>query len=289
MDDSKLQVELDGVPETLLWPLYCRAAEARRTDTALPDPRAVAVADAVDYPYQQHFGRPHAALALRAACFDGQVRAFLRAHPDGTVVSLGEGLETQFWRVDNGRVQWLSVDLPETTAVRRQLLPDGDRHRSLACSALDERWMDEVDPANGVLVIAQGLLMYLTESEAMQVIASSAGRFPGGRFLFDAMPRWLVRQEGERDLLSVLMMRGRRKGEDAYQLPPFRWGAGVDQLRKRLLALDPQITRVHDIPFPHGRGVTFGFLYPRLGNLRPARNHRPSNTLVEFAGMPDEP
>ena len=33
-------------------------------------------------------------------------------HPAGTVVALGEGLETQFWRPDNGRVRWLSVDLP---------------------------------------------------------------------------------------------------------------------------------------------------------------------------------
>jgi O-methyltransferase involved in polyketide biosynthesis len=33
--------------------------------------------------------------------FDREVRRFLAAHPGGTVVALGEGLETQFWRVDN--------------------------------------------------------------------------------------------------------------------------------------------------------------------------------------------
>jgi O-methyltransferase involved in polyketide biosynthesis len=53
-------------------------------------------------------------------------RRFLAANPDGTVVALGEGLETQFWRVDNGRVRWLTVDLPETIAAasRRRKLGD---------------------------------------------------------------------------------------------------------------------------------------------------------------------
>lgn len=287
--DAKLKVELDGVPETLLWTLHCRAAEARRVGTVLADPLAVAVADAVDYPYRQRFGRPHAALALRAACFDEQVRDFLREHPDGTVVSLGEGLETQFWRVDNGRVQWLSVDLPEAVEVRRRLLPDERRHRTLPCSALDARWMDEVDPSSAVLVVAQGLLMYFDEDEAMRLVASCARRFQGGRFLFDAMPRWLARRTGRANPLGALMMRGRSKGADTYRLPPFRWGAGVDELREELLALDPRITRVRDVPFPKGRGLTFGFLYPRLANLRPARNNRPSNALVEFAGTPPAP
>ena len=61
------------------------------------------------------------------------------------VVGLGEGLETQFSRVDNGRVRWLSVDVEEAIEIRKQFLPDTDRHRNLACSALDFRWMDEVE------------------------------------------------------------------------------------------------------------------------------------------------
>ena len=304
--NEKLTVELGGVPETLLWPLHCRAGEARRPGTALPDPRAVATVDAVAYPFEQRFGRPHASLALRAACFDEQVRHFLRDHPDGTVVALGEGLETQFWRVDNGRVRWLSVDLPEAVEVRRKLLPDEDRLRTLPCSALDERWMDEVDPDRGVMVVAQGLLMYFTEQESLRLVASCARRFPGGRFLFDGMPKWLVgdqrnrgSQEQDRgqnqersrnqergNRLSTLLMRGRSK--DEYQLPPFQWGAGVDELREKLLALDPRIAEVRDVRFPKGRGFVFGLAYPLLGGLRPVRNHRPTNTLVEFGKTPPD-
>src|SRR5262249_7820937 len=101
------QVELTGVPETMLWTLYYRAREARRSDSVLRVPRGVELVDRIDYPFEKRFG---VAVewqaqwqALRARRFDTEVRRFMRDHPGGAVVALGEGLETQFWRVDDGR------------------------------------------------------------------------------------------------------------------------------------------------------------------------------------------
>ena len=91
------------------------------------------------------------------ATFDGAVRSFLGVHPAGTVVTLGEGLETQFWRLDNGRVRWLTVDLPETLELRGRLLPDVPRQSSHSGSALDLGWVDGLSPADPILVTAQGL------------------------------------------------------------------------------------------------------------------------------------
>src|SRR5690349_20295646 len=149
-------VDLTGVPETMLWTLYTRADESRRADSVLPDPLAVSVVDRIDYPFAERFGRTGWRArwqALRARRFDTEVERFMAARAGGdgvTVVALGEGLETQFWRIDDGRVRWLTVDLPETVAVRRKLLPDDPpRRRSIACSALDLRWMDEVDGPGG--------------------------------------------------------------------------------------------------------------------------------------------
>ena len=67
--------------------------------------------------------------------FDNAIRRVLRRKPDATVVALGEGLETQFWRVDNGRVRWVTVDLPESIALREQVLPTASE--TIAASALD--------------------------------------------------------------------------------------------------------------------------------------------------------
>lgn len=110
------------MPETLLWNLYHRAVEARRPGAVLHDPRAVELVDAIDYPFEARFGAGARAQwqALRARCFDDAVRRFLRDHPDGSVVALGEGLETQFWRVDDGRVrdQHLSRAVRPTSLTR---------------------------------------------------------------------------------------------------------------------------------------------------------------------------
>lgn len=283
MNDDKMTVELTGVPETLLWPLYGRGAEARRADGLLRDTRAVRLLDAIDYPFEERFGRPSPVFALRARCFDEAVEEFLARKPDATVVGLGEGLETQFWRVDNGRVRWLTVDLPETLQVRQKLLPDSGRRSSLACSAFDTRWMDEVDSSNGVCIVAQGLLMYFDREEVDRLIAACAERFPGAVMVFDTMPAWLMRSAPGGSWLSTLLMRGRRRAGDSgrYRLPPMAWGTGFGELG-RIRRRHPTIA-ARDIHFPAGRGLVFGYLNPLLGRYAGIRDLRPRNFLLQFS------
>jgi O-methyltransferase involved in polyketide biosynthesis len=260
--EERLRVELGGVPETLLWTLYHRAAEARRPDAVLHDPKAVELVERIDYPFEQRFGRGQLGQwqALRVRCFDREIRRFLAAHPDGTVVALGEGLETEFWRVDNGQVRWIGVDVPETVSLRARLLPDEPRRRSVACSALDERWMDEVDASRGVLVTAQGLLMYFEQADVHRLIAACADRFPGGALLFDAIPRWL----------SAASRRGGVKAGSGYRPPPWLWGIDAAEER-RLAELHPNIAELHALRLPRGRGVLYGFVLPLLTRMPAVR------------------
>src|SRR3954453_21987459 len=173
VDGPKIVPQLTGVPETLLWTLYYRAQEAARPDSVLDDPLAVELVDRIDYPFAARLGQGAGRAqwqGLRAVTFDARILDFVAAHPRGTVVALGEGLETQFWRTDDGQVDWLGGGPPESggparpgaAARRRQVLPAHPRHRMVDVSALDESWADRVDPRRGVLITAQGLLMYLT-------------------------------------------------------------------------------------------------------------------------------
>ena len=189
---QRLTVDLEGVPETLLWTLHHRAVEAARPDAVIHDPLALSLVERIDYPFTARFGPGGLGQwqAVRALTFDRAVRRFAAAHPAGTVVALGEGLETQFWRVDDGRIRWLTVDLPEVVELRDRLLPPSPRRRSVAGSALDPAWIEAVAPAarDGVLVTAQGLLMYLEREEAHGLIATCARRLPGSAMVFDTGP-----------------------------------------------------------------------------------------------------
>jgi O-methyltransferase involved in polyketide biosynthesis len=270
---ERIAVPLRGVPETLLWPLYNRAYWARRRGAQLHDPKAIEVYESIDYPFAQHFGRPNEAHALRALRFDDEVLRFLRKHPEGSVVALGEGLETGFWRVDNGRMRWLSVDLPEAIAFRARWLPDTDRHTNIACSALDFRWMDAVDVSRGVFVMAEGLLMYFEPAEVERLLAACAERFPGSEMMFDTIPRWL----------SQRTLRGWRLTKD-YVTPRMPWGIDADELNE-LKQIHPNITSVREVRMGRGQGFLFGVLIPLLGLLpmpRGIAGKHPAFVVVQF-------
>jgi O-methyltransferase involved in polyketide biosynthesis len=287
MSDERITVGLSGVPETLLWPLYGRASEARRSDGLLRDSRAARLIDAIDYPFEKRFGRPGQVFALRARCFDKVLEEHLAPNPDTLVVSLGEGLETQFWRVDNGQIDWLTVDLPETLEVRRKLLPDGPRRQSLACSVLEPAWMDHVekllvDRPRPLFIVAQGLLMYFERDDVDRLLWECATRFPGATIIFDSMPGWLVRGVPGGTWLSVSMMRGRSdEREKRYRLPPMQWGTSIGEA-ERLKQLHPAIKSVRDAVYPPGRGPMFGYLNPFLGGAPVVRDLRPRVLVVEI-------
>ena len=52
------------------------------------------------------------ASAVRSSNMDRTVQAFLERSPDGVIVQLGCGLETAYYRCDNGHTHWYAVDLP---------------------------------------------------------------------------------------------------------------------------------------------------------------------------------
>jgi O-methyltransferase involved in polyketide biosynthesis len=242
-------VKLSGVPETALWTLYHRAVEARRPGGLLRDPYAVELVERIDFPFEEMFGRGQAAQlqALRVLTFDREIRRFLKAWPGGTVVALGEGLETQSWRVDNGQMQWVTVDLPEMIEVRTELLPARTRRRMVAASALDPVWMEGLDPSQGVLVTAQGLLMYLPPEEVEGFFVDCRERLGGATMLFDAIPPWIAR----------LSVEGRFKTR-SYTPPPWPWGLSVEQAR----ALGARVVRP-----PRAHGLLYGVVLPLVHRL----------------------
>ncbi len=180
---------LAGVSETLLMPLWAKALEARRATPILRDPKAAEMVAAIDYDFDRfaQLGVDATGYCIRAALVDGLVREFLVRHPAGTVVELGVGLDTRFLRTDNGRAAWFELDLPETIALRRLLLPEGPRRRLLAASVLDGQWLAEVAETRppAVLFVAEGLFYFFTQVQMLGLLRMLADRFPGARLVFD--------------------------------------------------------------------------------------------------------
>lgn len=231
-----IKVDLTGVPETALWNLYQRASAARTR--LLDDPRAIEVLTRLDYPFER-FDMPFGGLAARlhaqrVRTMDAALRRLLADAQDPTVVALGEGFETQFWRVDDGRLRWLSLDLPEVVAMRRKVLPDGPRNRSLVGSAAGTEWTAEADRDRPVIITAQGLLPYFKREEIHRMLTAWAGLLPGSWLLFDAV--------------TTPLQAARRRSSlpEGYRPPNWSWTVDAGELRQ--LRELRGLTDLHEVP-----------------------------------------
>jgi O-methyltransferase involved in polyketide biosynthesis len=259
-DRDGIVPDLAGVSETMLWSLYNRASEAKRPDGELVDPESVRIQSAIDYDFADHFGVPLGSLAARAIDIDRALRSWLCRHPEGIVVSLGEGLETQSRRVDNGRMRWLTVDLPDAIRLRGRFLAQTHRFRHIAASALDPIWMDAVDPSSGVFIVAQGLLMYLAPERVRQLFASIADRFPGSELVFDTIPRWF----SDWTLLGLNQTAN-------YRLPPMPWGINRDEVEQTLRSWHPRVATVAFLSYRSPRGLPR--LFAEITDQLPVARH----------------
>ena len=227
--------------------------EARRADGLLRDPDCLRIHDAIDYDYARSFGPATGTLGARARRFDDELRPWIAAQRGGVVVELGAGLETQFCRVDDGRVEWICVDVPEAIDVRERFLPETDRCRHLRRSALDLRWIDDVlaqcEPDADVFVTAQGLLMYLPPVEVETLVAAVFERFATVTFMFDAIPPWVSRASRRGIRITPY-----------YVTPPMPWGIRSPAVERTLRRWSPHVRTVRVEPFGVPRGPAKGLL-----------------------------
>ncbi len=193
---DKLNVRLGAVQQTLFIPLAARAQETRKKRPVLRDPRAAEIVASVDFDtaaYSRGWGSG-AVTVLRTAIFDTWVTGFLAEHPAGTVIEIGTGLNTRFDRVDNGRVHWFDLDLPDTIELRRKFFADSGRRTMIAASVLEEDWLPAVQDSPGpYFFAAEGVFVYL--AQAPQVITRIAGRFPGARIAFDTYDHQMLERQ----------------------------------------------------------------------------------------------
>ncbi|WOC13833.1 class I SAM-dependent methyltransferase [Gordonia sp. MP11Mi] len=201
-------VSLGEIQETLLIPLYGRARDARATKSVLDDHTAIDLVGAIDYDFEKFRGPSLVGSVLRAAIFDEYVRDFLREHPDGTVVDLGCGLSTRFHRLDNGRLRWFDLDVPDTMALRRKYFEDTDRYTMITGSIFDEDWHDAVSARGGpIFLLSEAVLLYFDEGRVHDVLHRLSSRFAGGRLAFDTGGALMMKSQDSNPVFRALPAR----------------------------------------------------------------------------------
>ncbi len=254
------KITLSGVPETMLQTVYARARESRGRGV-IRDAKAEELVEKLDYDFSlaEKDTAMRSGVIARTIVLDRLTTAYLAGHPGAVVVNIACGLDTRCCRMTGYR-HWYNLDLPETMAVREKLLPESGAVTQIAMSAMDD-WGSRIEETDApVLIIIEGLTMYLTEADVQRIFAVIAGRFPQAAVLVETMNPMVVKRFKEKSI----------EGSNAK----FTWGVRDG---RALAALLPDFRFVAEHGLTEGMAV-FAPVYKLLDKLPAVRNI--SNRIV---------
>ena len=185
-----------NVSDTARWAAYFRAQETARPDALFRDRFAERLCGqhGVDIANTLPDGNKHAwAWVTRTYLFDQFINQELQRGAD-LVLNLAAGLDARPYRMElPASLQWIEVDLPEILAYKEEVLKnekpscvlervrlnlaDGDARRTLF-AALNLR-------AKKILVLTEGLLIYLSEEEVAALARDLANGASFQRWIMD--------------------------------------------------------------------------------------------------------
>ena len=256
----KEKIRLSGVPETMLQTVYARAKESRGRG-AIHDAKAEEIIEKLDYDFSlaDKDTAMHSGVIARTIVLDRMTKEWLASHPGAVVVNIACGLDTRCYRM-SGYTHWYNLDLPETMAVREKLLPESGTISQIAMSAMED-WGSEISEQNvQVLIVIEGLTMYLNAKDVQQIFAVISSRFSQATIFVETMNPMIVKRFKEKSI----------EGSHAK----FTWGVknGV-----ALAALLPDFRFVEEHSLCEGMAV-FAPVYKVLDKLSIVRNI--SNKLI---------
>ena len=254
------KIKLSGVPETMLQTLYARAKESRGRG-AIHDAKAEELVTELDYDFTlaDKDTAMHSGVIARTIVLDRMTKAWLAGHPGAVVVNIACGLDTRCYRV-TGYAHWYDLDLPETMAVREKLLPESGIISQIAMSAMEDWGAEIAEQDVPVLVIIEGLTMYLSEADVQRIFAVIGDHFRAVTVFVETMNPMVVKRFKEKSI-------------DASNAK-FTWGVknGV-----ALAALLPGFRFVEEHSLTEGMAA-FAPVYKLLDKLPAVRNI--SNKIV---------
>ncbi len=193
--------------ETMLMTLSGRAIQSQWKDPILRDPWAEEAMRHIDYDIRENYKGVGSwrmwgeigctIIATRAVTFDNLTTRFLVDHPDAIVLQVGCGMDSRVFRVDPPTgVEWFDVDYPDVIDLRRKLFPERDAYHLIGAPLNDLRWLDEVPVGRPGLLVAEGVLHYLSETEVKALLNAVVAHFPGGQMIFDICNSFIVKRAG---------------------------------------------------------------------------------------------
>ena len=200
---EKIKVDLNGTAETMLQSFYARAKYSKSKGNKFYDAKAVELVDKIDYDFSSAHNDSTMSngVIARTIVFDELVKNFIEKNPECTVVNIACGLDTRFYRMDNGKLTWYNLDLPETIKVRNQIYNESGRVSTVGVSVLDPQWAKEIKTKEKILFIIEGLSMYLTPEENKKMLGIIRDNFDNATVMMECLAKkWVNKEDIEKSI-----------------------------------------------------------------------------------------
>jgi O-methyltransferase involved in polyketide biosynthesis len=229
---EKVSINLGNVQKTLFLPLWGRSVESKKPKPMLIDETAVRIIEQVDFDFsilaQNMEELSQIAWIRRSMYCDHVIQGFLQRFPEGSIVNIGCGLDTTFERIDNGKLKWYDLDLPDVIELRSQFVNENERRKFIVSSFLEEEWLEQIEVKGNVLFFAAGVFYYFKENEIKEFMIRLVDKYPGSEILFDVSSPFGVKVANKKVVESAGL------GEKSHLV----WGL---ENKKDILTWDPRI------------------------------------------------
>ena len=201
-----MKIKLNNISETMLITLHARAKDAESKNPILNDKKSSEILSQLDYDFSK-FEKAWASyygILSRAKVMDNETKKFIQKYPDCVIVSIGSGLDTRFLRVDNGKIRWYDIDLPEVIEERKLFFEPNERVTDIAKSAFDSAWTKDIKlEGKKLLIISEGVLMFFEEQQIKQFLEILTDNFDSFEAQFDLLYKGTVKMSKKHDTLKI--------------------------------------------------------------------------------------
>ncbi len=259
----KEKVIVTGVPETMIQTLYARAKESVKDNPMIQDDMAAEIVSKLDYDFSnadKDKAMSYGVIA-RTIVLDEMVERYLSKNPNTVVINIASGMDTRCYRMKGKYLRWYNEDLPETMEIREKFLTENGPIYQIAKSAMDASYTDEiVCDGENVLVVIEGLSMYLQEKDVLQMFSIIEKTFPKVTVMIETMSPFVVRHIKEKSI----------EGSNAK----FTWGVKNGKLLQKLV---PAFTYKEEVSLIEGMKKMMP-VYHLIGKIPGAKNF--SNNII---------
>ena len=219
-----MDLKFGDIQETALIPLAIKASETARPNARIKDEKSSEIIKALGVdvskydPFMSHEG-----VVARTIMFRDVLIKLLKKYPDALCINLGCGFDDKFSQVDNGRLTWFDVDLPDQIAVRRKVYEDRERCTMLDGSALEGEWTEQLPKKDMNIIVMEGVLEYFSKEQVKTCLNMLCDCFEHGYLLAELHSPFLEKNSKHHDAVkhtNATFGWGTKSGKEYVDLEP---------------------------------------------------------------------